>query len=155
VSRDAALVVVVGAIVLVVAVVIGLGAFGTTTTTTTSGPATVPPDPPPGGTTGVTFELRTEPGTSILGLKLRADKHYAFVALAAPQACIDENEDGSPDLSAEASCANLAAHGEIAGNGTTSYGINFVVVEVQITQACFNALAVGDMWPPSGDDCDQ
>jgi hypothetical protein len=155
VSRDAALVVVVGAIVLVVAVVIGLGAFGTTTTTTTSGPATVPPDPPPGGTTGVTFELRTEPGTSILGLKLRADKHYAFVALAAPQACIDENEDGGRELSTEAECANLAAHGEITGDGATSTGINFVIVELQITQACLNAMAIGDRWPPTGDDCDR
>ena len=152
-TKEATVAVVLGLVVLAGIVIVGLGAFDTTTMTSTSGGPVSFPEPDDDPASGVVANLRTSPGTTILGIELTSDRHYVHIAFAAPPACIVEDENGAQAVARSDGCMGLAAYGLVSGHGITIEGVSYVFVEVRVTQACFEALSTGDAWPADDEDC--
>jgi hypothetical protein len=152
-SRDAPWMILAGVVAVAIIVALGAGAFGTTRTTTES-PATGPiPDPASDGSTGVVFDLRASGGLTVLGLPLRSRTYEAHVGFIAPPACVSRDDAGHEELLSEGECANLPARGEVSGGGTTVGGLNLVIVTVDVSKRCYEALTVGVTWPVANPEC--
>ena len=157
-SRDGALLVVLGVIVVGVLAVVGLGAgLGAyqTTVSTSSSPSTTAaiPDPPGDGSSGVVFSSRVQGGQSLFGIPLTSDEYILHVGMVAPENCVVADAEGMQALSEEGECAELPARGKVTGGGTNAAGDNLVIVELEVERDCFEALTEGDAWPSSAEAC--
>jgi hypothetical protein len=150
-SRDASIAIVVAVVFVAVLVAAGVGLSATKKTISSSGQAVT--DPPSEGSSGVVYGLQETPGFSIVGLRLRSSVYVAQVGFVVPPECISADESGVEQLLAVGSCADLPAHGELSGGGTTSTGLKLAIVRVEVSKRCYEALAVGTVWPPAAEEC--
>jgi hypothetical protein len=101
--------------------------------------------PPADGSAGVvTATYKSKAGLTILGLRITPDRWEAQVMFVPPSGC-----DALPGdvLSAEGVCAGIPAEGKVSGDGMTEDGMRLLVVAVEVTRKCHEALAHGDAWP--------
>jgi hypothetical protein len=151
VSRETSILVVAGLLFVAVLVAVGLGLSATKRTTTSSGQAVT--DPPSQGSSGVVYGLQETPGLSIVGLRLRSSVYVAQVGFVVPPECISTDESGTEQLLAAGICADLPAHGELSGGGTTPAGEKLAIVRVEVSKRCYEALEVGASWPAVAEAC--
>ena len=152
-DRDAPWLLLVGVLVVVVIAAVGVGALGQTRTVSESAGAGRIPDPAGDGSAGVIMELRESGGFSLFGVTLGSRSYEAFVGFVAPAECVSQDETGHEALRSDGVCADLPARGEVSGNGTTADGLNLVIVTVDISKRCYEALAAGETWPVSTKVC--
>jgi hypothetical protein len=143
------LVIVAAAAGLVLAV---LALRGTSTTIEVLPPVDLPP-PGEAGPTGapiaVVMSIRQDQETSFFGL-WRGETHYlAGVQFYAPPDCAARIAQGDPWPAASAACATaVPVTGVVTGLGVAATGETIVMVEVEVSEACFSTLQPGDIWPP-------
>ena len=152
-SRDASLVVVIGAVLVVLAAAAAVGAYGTTRTTSRSEVSGQIPEPPIDGSTGVVMGLMSAGGQRILGLRLHSRSFEAQVGFAVGRECFEQYSSGGPESSGQIACGNLPAHADVSGSGTTATGTDFLIVRIAVSQDCYEALSIGDTWPASAEAC--
>jgi hypothetical protein len=153
-NLTAALAALIAALLLVVFVGFALGAFGLTSDDdfASEGPiAGEPYDPPADGSYGVIVGAhQSKSGFTILGWQINAPEYQAHVAFVPPAGCVPP---ALGVLVAEGACTGVPAQGEVTGGGTTSGGHNLVIVSVEVSKACQEALEHGAHWPPPLPEC--
>lgn len=148
-----------GTVLLIVAVVavaaLAIVAFGFAglTSTTIEERASPPIAVPQNEFEAVVFDLRTEPGMSLLGLQLRSDRHKAHVMMVVPDECVTEDGDDGEVLVSDGICAGLPVHGELSGGGTTETGARLAIVQIEVSQRCYETLRLGEAWSPAVGEC--
>ncbi len=152
-SRNGATATGIFVVLVAIVVAVGAGAFSTRSTTSRANPVGQVPEPASDSSSGVVFDLRQVAGRTILGLKLGADSYEAHIGLIVPPECFQANDAGDEEVLTEGECANLPAHGELSGSGTTALGLQLAIVRVAVSQACYKVLTSGETWPPIALDC--
>jgi hypothetical protein len=152
-TRETALVVVLGGIVViaVIALVFGLGGV-----TSTSGPARLQPPATPPATGALVSGLIVDEGLSILGVRLRPAVYRVQVEFLVAGECLSRLDFGVNWPVDDPACSSdVPIDGTIGGLGNTAFGRTIVVVEREISEACFDAIdaSSGGPWPPPGEDC--
>jgi hypothetical protein len=132
-----------------------LGAFGLKSDddVASGGPGTVgePIDPPADGSYAIVLGThRTESGFSLFGWHIGGSERRAHVAFVPPAGCV---APPSGPLAAEGACAGIPVEGDVSGGGTTSEGHDLVIVSVEVSEACQEALEHGARWPSSLAEC--
>jgi hypothetical protein len=151
--RETSILIVVGVLFVAVLVAAGLGLSATRKTIAEPvGTGTVL-DPPADGSAGQVFGLHSTPGLSVLGLRLRSSSYVVQVGFIVPFECIAADESGRQVLLADGLCANVPAHGELSGGGTTSIGQTLAIVSIDVSKRCYEALEIGTAWPPGTATC--
>jgi hypothetical protein len=105
------------------------------------------------GSNSVIFDLRQAGGSSLLGVSLQHSTYEAIIGLAAPDNCRVPDKSGRMILSTEGKCDSLPAHGEVIGSGSLASGAPLVILLVEVSQACYDTLEVGDTWPSTDQAC--
>jgi len=140
------------AAVLLLLLVAGLGGVGVRTTGSGTAPEVTGgfPEPVADGSYGVVFDTQaTESPWNFFGLKIGSPKFYAFIGLVPPAGCLPQGDK----LEARGACEGIVATGTISGGGTTSGGIEFLIVQTRVSEACHATLQPGDRWPSSAPAC--
>jgi hypothetical protein len=73
--------------------------------------------------------------------------------MVVPPECIGVDAAGGEVLLSEGVCADLPARGEVTGGGTTADGSRLVFVRIEVSKSCFEAVGIGERWPPDADAC--
>ena len=152
-TREAATVLVLGGIALaaVIALVFGLGGLQST-----SEPARVQPPATPPATGAAVSGLTADEGLSILGLRLRPAVYRVQVEFLLAGECLSRLDFGASWPVDDRACASdVQIEGTISGLGNAATGDTIVIVEREISEACFDALnaSSGGPWPPATDAC--
>jgi hypothetical protein len=120
-----------------------------------------PVDLPPPGAVGpggeplaVVISAQTRQETSFFGI-IRGDTHHILrVQFYAPPECAAVITNGAQwPLSTNDCPSRVPIEGVVSGTGTAPTGETIVAVDVETTQECFEAVALGDSWPPSRTEC--
>jgi hypothetical protein len=151
-SRDASVAIVAGLILVAAVVAVGVGLSATTKTVSNSGSfqGGAIPDPPTDGSFGVIHERQSTPGLTILGIHFHSDTYTVQVAFVAPPECLDVTDSGQETLLSAGECEDLPVQGEVVGNGITPDGASLTIVRIEVTEQCFEAITLGEAWPPPG-----
>ena len=152
-TREAAIVLVLGGMVVlaVVALVFGLGGM-----TSTSGPARVQPPVTPPATGAVVSGLTVDEGLSILGVRLRSAVFRVQVEFRVAGECQSRLDFGASWPVDDPACSSdVPIEGTISGLGNTASGDTIVIVEREISESCFDAIDArsGGAWPPAEETC--
>ena len=153
-SRDATLAIGIGVVLVAIVVAAAAGGFATTTTITSSGSSARIPDPSSDSSTGIVSDLREFGGNTIFGLRLSQPTREAHISIILPPECVQEDESGNETVRADGPCADLPAHGDLAGSGTTATGLRLAIVAVKVSQDCFEVLTIGETWPAAVAECE-
>jgi len=106
--------------------------------------------PPADGSYGTVLDRQaTETPWNFFGLKIGGTKFDVFIALVPPSGCVPEGDQ----LEGDGPCEGVAATGTISGEGTTSSGVEFVIVSVRVGKECYAVLRTGDRWPSTESAC--
>lgn len=150
-----------GSMVAVVAAVVGivllgvvaLGGLGTTMESSVSEPVSGQFDGPPAdGSSGIVMgSHKSRSGISVFGLAIGKSRWEASIALVPPKGCAVS--DG--ELPDSGPCEAAAATGRVNGGGTTSSGLEFVIVSTEVSEACHEALEPYERWPSDKPACDE
>jgi len=152
-SQSSAVPVLIGiAVVVALLMLVGLRGIGVRSSSTglVTEVTGSPVEPPADGSYGVVLDSQAmETPWNFFGLKIGSAKFDVFIAVVPPSGCVPSSEG----LEASGACEGVAASGPIWGEGTTSSGVEFVIVRVRVREACFAALERGDRWPSSEPAC--
>ena len=133
--------------------VVGLffGAFGGSTTVSfdTNAPVAAPTE----GDGGLVYGRHETGGLILLGLEVRPRDRWLSVGFVAPARCIEQDDEGEQVVLASGDCGELPGSGAVEGGGITAEQIEWVIVRVGVSRACFEAVAVGDRWPSDLAEC--
>ena len=145
---------VVGGITIVLALAIvgafGSGLMGTRERIEQDEPLTLP-DPPADGSSGVIVGMQTEPH-STLGFRWGRKSQSVFVQIVVRTQCVGIL-DGILDSTETADCPDILTTGVQSGEGRTVTGDRLVRMELSVSRDCFDAVVVGDPWPPKPAEC--
>lgn len=110
------------------------------------------PDPPGDPTRGVVTERPSEGGNSLFGWQFDKPDLAVNVWVLAPADCVWLDGDVE-SLRNAGECADVPASGPIVGSGNTPEGNGLYLVRVRVSDACLEAIEVGDPWPPLVPEC--
>ena len=150
-SAETAVLLVVGLVVLAGAVALFAGAFGMSSEVVVQDGSPAPP-PPVDGTSGVVAGKNISGGLSIVRVVLRPPDYNVDVSVVANRECVwlDGDEE---KLRSTGECADVPVVGPIVGSGRTAEGNDFFMVRVDVSEPCYDTIAVGDLWPTDLPDC--
>ena len=148
-------------------VVVGLGllillagfAAGHSFTTPDRSPSTVTPEvieatpgePPADGSLALVYAAyRTSSGFRMFRIQIVPPKYAASVGFVPPAEC--RPPDGVV-LTSEGLCTGVPGEGVVVGRGTTRSGLEIVIVQVAISDDCFEVLDNAEVWPSTHDAC--
>jgi hypothetical protein len=135
--------------VVVAALVMGLRF--TTTETGVLPPVTLP-DPGEEPAAAVIVGRHQSGGMSFFGLSLGTITRTLEVQFYAPPGCVDVIAQDEPWPIAHPACAvDVPISGTISGRGIAPTGETIVSVAVDVSRDCYDAVALGDRWPPAGE----
>ncbi|MDA1061442.1 MAG: hypothetical protein O2895_00775 [Chloroflexi bacterium] len=149
-SREASTVGAVALIALVVVAVLAIGLGGVRSS------IEVRPALPETEADAAVVELIESGGLSVLGLRLRSPTYRVRVRLFAPEACLARIDGGLLWPAAHEDCrSDVPIDGVVAGEGRLATGETIVVVEREISRACYEALtaSLGASWPVPAEAC--
>ena len=141
----------IGGLILVALAALALGGAGVTTTTGTPVPGSDIGLAP--GPEDVASEKHVSGGRRVLGVRLSSQKYTVRVAFVPPPGCADAIPQSGEELVADGDCIDVALEGTISGIGTTAFGDPIVLVEVNVSESCYNATTIGSPWLPVADEC--
>lgn len=102
----------------------------------------------------VVLDRHDSPGISLLGLQLLRTKYLLAIRVAVPESCFIADESGPGELVSTGSCADLPIVGPVIGEGTSpGDGRRVLIVDVEVSEDCWNATAVNSVWPSDLDEC--
>ncbi|MGE0228681.1 MAG: hypothetical protein AB7I38_08810 [Dehalococcoidia bacterium] len=148
-------------------VVVGLGLFillaafaaGLSFTTPDRSPSAVTPEviagtpgePSADGSSALVYATyRTSSGFRMFRIEVIPSKYAASVGFVPPAEC--RPPDGVT-LTSEGLCTGVPAEGVVLGRGTTRSGPEIVIVQVPISDDCFEVLDNAEPWPSAHDAC--
>jgi len=104
--------------------------------------------------TGVVLDRHGSPGISLLGLQFLRTKYLLAIRVVVPESCVIADESGPGELATTGVCADLPVVGPLIGSGTSrGDGGEVLVVEVEVSEECWNATPVNSLWPSDLDEC--
>lgn len=113
--------------------------------------AGTPGEPPVDGSGALVYgTFRTNAGIKMLGIQVRRPDYAASVGFVPPAGCTPAQ---GAVLVAGGPCARVPVAGDVTGGGTTRSGATLVIVQVPISNDCFEELRVGDPWPSTHPGC--
>jgi hypothetical protein len=142
------------AIVLVVGAALFVGvAGGGSVTTSTSEEVSFEAIPTDG--TAIVFARNQSGGLEIFGARLRGRDSTFDIGFAVPESCVVRDDAGDEALRDDAECAGLPAYGRVVGGGVTRDGKRIVVVRLEVSEDCYEALPfAASAWPTGVEVCD-
>lgn len=144
-GRDIAAGILVVFMALIAVAALFFGALGGSSTITYDDSASVPAPVNVNG--GLVYGKHETGGMRFLGFDFRSRERWLSVGFVAPPECLSVNDAGEQVVLASGDCAALPGSGLVQGGGTTVDRIEWVMVQVQVSQACYQAIGSGDAWP--------
>jgi len=152
-GRDIAAGIIVVFMALVAMIALFLGAFGGSTTVTYDDAASVPAPTESGG--GLVYGRHETGGMNVLGVQIRARDRWLSVGFVAPEECLETGDEGAQIVLTSGACGELPGSGVVEGGGITTDRVEWVIVRVNVSRACFEAISVGDRWPSGLVECQE
>ncbi len=106
-------------------------------------------------TAAVITEKHESGGFSILGLRFGRTTYRLSVQIFDAPGCFEVVSFGEPWPTPFQDCtSSVSITGEISGIGTTARGASTIIeVNVEVPEDCYQAVALGETWPPAAPAC--
>ena len=144
-GRDITAGIVIVFLALVALVGLFFGGFGGSTTVTFDSSSPMPP--PTEGDGGLVYGKHETGGTELLGFEVRPRDRWLSVGFVAPAECLERDDEGEQVVLTSGICGELPGSGVVEGGGITAQQVEWVIVRVEVSRACFEAVSAGDRWP--------
>ena len=152
-GRDAAVGLVGAVIVIGVAIAVLLGAAGGRVETSTN-TEEVSFDAIPTDGTAIVFARTQSGGLEILGAQFRSRESTFDIGFAVPESCVERDEADDDVLRDDLECAGLPAYGPVVGGGVTREGTRIVLVRLDVSEECYEAVPfAATTWPTDIEAC--
>lgn len=129
-------------------------AVPSTATETDVLPTITMPDPAEAPAAAVVIGLRRSVGFSLLGIDFGEVAHTVSVQLYAPAGCIDHITQGdSWPVPFEGCAGPVTIAGVVSGGGIAATGESIIVIDVDVSEDCYESIRRGEYWPPTSATC--
>ena len=108
---------------------------------------------PTEGEGGLVYSKHETGGFVLFGMEFNPRDRWLSVGFVAPDECMEQNDDGEDIVISSGACGELPASGVAEGGGRTADGVDWVMVRVDVSRKCFDAITAGDAWPSDVSEC--
>jgi len=142
--------IVVGLMVLLGVVALAAGLGGSVSISDHNGPEVPAPTE---GEGGLVYSKHETGGFVLFGMQFNPRDRWLSVGFVAPDECMEQDDEGEDVVIASGDCGALPAWGVAGGGGRTAEGVDWVMVRVDVSRTCFEAITAGDAWPSDVSEC--
>jgi len=128
-----------------------LGAVGATSSVTPVAGAPIEAAPTDG--TFAVSSAFSEGGFEVLGISLRPPTYHLQITAVVPIECVALDAAEQQQLNSGRGCPALPPGATRAGGGIRATGDGIAIARVEVSKACYEAIALGATWPSTLAEC--